>query len=381
LGIPVVVGLGEALTRVGAGAWLIVDGSSGSVIVEPDVAERAEYTLRIPESRSDWETAAQDNGPPYRTADGARLTLLANASTVPEAALAVENGAEGIGVLRTEFLLSMLGAYSGGVAKAPDEDTLAAAYASVLREMGALPVVARVLDAGGDKPLPFIDFGHEANPFLGWRGIRVLLDMRELFVGQTRALLRAAAQCGTDLRILLPMISTVDEFVRARRIIDDVYSKSGLILKHPLRVGAMIEVPAAALSAVNLARVADFFSIGTNDLVQYTMAADRGNPRVAALCRPQHPAVLRLIDIVVRAAHAENKLVAVCGEAAGDPAVVPLLVGLGVDELSVSPARLPALRRQVPTLHCNRLRVLAARALQLGTADEVVSLFDSDAPS
>ena len=376
LGIPLVVGAATALSAIKTGAQLIVDGTSGLVLVEPSAAERAVYEERIKVQAAGQAARTDLPRPPYRTADGHRVAFLANVSSVAEARLAVENGAEGVGVLRTEFLLAALETADG---TAPDEEALCDAYAAVLREMGGRPVVVRAMDAGGDKPLPYLAFGQEANPFLGWRGIRVLLDEPELFAAQTRALLRAAAQCGADVRMMFPMITTVDEFIRARRLVEATCAEQQPALAAPLQIGAMIEVPGAALIAGALAREADFLSIGTNDLVQYTLACDRGNPRVAAICRFQHPAVLRLVDMVVQAAHAAHRPVGVCGEAAGDAETMPLLVGLGVDDLSVGPARLPSVRASLHTLQYRRLHDLAAKACSLATANEVAQLVESEA--
>jgi phosphoenolpyruvate-protein kinase (PTS system EI component) len=304
--------------------------------------------------------------------------LLANASSVAEARLAVQNGAEGIGLLRTEFLVAAL---PGTGSAPPGEDELTAAYGAILEVMGKRPVVVRALDAGGDKPLPFLDFGHEPNPFLGWRGIRILLDQPELFATQTRALLRAAARHGTELRLMFPMISTLDEFRRARMLVERVLAeeqaRAEALVYSPLRLGVMIETPAAALLAAELAREADFLSLGTNDLVQYTLACDRGNARVADLCQFLHPAVLRLVDMVVRAAHAADCTVGVCGEAAGDPDTLPLLIGLGVDELSVGAARLPAVRCAIRAADYSRLQQVASEALTKATTDEVRELLAS----
>jgi phosphoenolpyruvate-protein kinase (PTS system EI component) len=301
---------------------------------------------------------------------------MANVSSVAEAQLAVECGAEGVGLLRTEFVLAAptRGAATG--ATLPDEDELAEAYGAIFEVMGERPIVVRTMDAGGDKPLPCLDFGHEANPFLGWRGIRISLDRPDLFVSQTRAVLRAAVRHGTDLRVMFPMVSSLDELTRARQIVERVREEEELQLAHPLQIGVMIEVPAAALIADVLAREADFFSLGTNDLLQYTLACDRGNARVNHLCRLAHPAVLRLIDMVVRAAHAAGRPVGVCGEAAGDASSMPLLLGLGVDELSVGAARLPEVRQQLSALNYADVQAVAAEALSKATPDQVAGLLE-----
>jgi phosphoenolpyruvate-protein phosphotransferase len=365
LGLPLVVGAGTGILQIRPGQTVLVDGTAGTVLVEPKGEERAVLQGQA-ETRGTPETGGTDHGPAL-TRDGRRIELLANASSPAEARMARGNGAEGIGLLRTEFLLATL----AGERAEPPVDVLTAAYAGIFRAAGDMPVTVRVMDAGGDKPLPFLHFGEEANPFLGWRGIRILLDEQELFAAQLRAVLRAAASTGTDLRLMIPMVTASDEMTEARRIVQGVCRSENVVPAHPLQIGVMIETPAAALIAGALAREADFFSIGTNDLVQYTLACDRGNPRVAAQCRPEHPAVLRLIHMTVGAAHDAGIPVGVCGEVAGDPALIPLLLGLGMDELSVGPARLPAVRGTVQSTAQQHAADLAAQALQCATADEV----------
>ncbi|MDB5057806.1 MAG: phosphoenolpyruvate-protein phosphotransferase [Chloroflexi bacterium] len=367
LGIPLVVGAGDTVLQVAPGRETLLDGSTGLVLVEPDEVERTRYLSSPPPPIA----APGPSASRLETGDGRRVRLFANVGSRAEAELALRNGAEGIGLLRTEFLLATLASSHGAV---PGEDALAAAYGEIYETMAGLPVVVRAMDAGGDKPLPFLDFGQEANPALGWRGIRVLLDQPDLFAAQTRALFQAAAIHDTDIRLMLPLISNLDEFRRAREIVEQVRQEAGSTLQHQFRLGVMVEVPAAALTADALAREAEFFSIGTNDLAQYTLACDRGNPRVAQLYQVLHPAVLRLIEMSVRAAHAMGRTAAVCGEAAADPDVVPLLIGLGVDELSVGAAKLPAVRQLVRSLDYVELRPRAAEALTLATADEVRAL-------
>jgi phosphoenolpyruvate-protein phosphotransferase len=366
LGLPLVVGAGDMVQQIATGEQVVLDGDTGVVLVAPEPTEIATHRAQMGTRAVAAASGVPEHGP-ARTADGRRVELHANASSVAEAQLALDHGAEGIGLLRTEFLLATLLDWTSLA-----EEALADAYEAILRAMDNRPVTVRAMDAGGDKPLPFLDFGQETNPFLGRRGVRVLLDTPDLFAGQTRALLRAAARCQTTARLLLPMVSDVEEFRRARALVDTVAmdaDNAGM-----LQVGAMIEVPAAALLADALAMEADFFSLGTNDLVQYTLACDRGNPRVADRCRFLHPAVLRLVDMTVRAAHAAGRPVGVCGEAAGDPDAVPLLVGLGVDELSVGPARLSAVRNHLRTLRFDAAHQLAAEALRQATAQAVADL-------
>jgi phosphocarrier protein FPr len=341
LGLPLVLGVGSEAWTIQPGQDVLLDGASGTILVEPDEHEREIWDQPVVPLSTDGSSSV------LTTHDGRPILLMANASTPAEAGLAMKYGAKGIGLLRTEFLLASL---SRERSEAPDEDALADAYGAIFQLMTGRPVVVRAMDAGGDKPLPFLDFGDEANPFMGWRGIRILLDRPELFALQTRAVLRAAVSHGTDLRLMFPMITSVDEFVRARSLVEAVLRDGRFPLSHPVQIGAMIEVPAAALTAKELAREVDFFSIGTNDLIQYTLASDRGNSRVSRLCDVSHPAVLRLIDMTVTAAHSAKLPVAVCGEAAGDPASIPLLLDLGVDELSVGPARVPEVRERVQSI-------------------------------
>jgi phosphoenolpyruvate-protein phosphotransferase len=373
LGLPMVVGAGERVWEIAAGEQVVADGSNGIVLASPDAAEIARHAdrphvlvqqpaghFRRPRKSHKSDLPSQ----PVRMADGRRVELLANASSPAEVDLALAHGAEGIGLLRTEFLLAGLGS--------EDEDALASAYAAILRPMAGRPVTVRAMDAGGDKPLPFLHIDPEPNPALGWRGIRILLDRPDLFAGQIGALLTAAVRCQMQVRLLLPMVCDVEDFRRARTLVEMV--RRSVEYPFPLPIGAMIEVPSAALLADALAAEADFFSLGTNDLVQYTLACDRGNPHVASLCSFHHPAVLRLVDMTVRATLAAGRPVGVCGEAAGDPAAIPLLVGLGVQELSVGPARLSTTRDCLRALRYEAARHLAAEALRRTTAQAVAEL-------
>jgi phosphoenolpyruvate-protein kinase (PTS system EI component) len=338
------------------------------VLIEPQAEECEDYRQQVAARHGHDLRVVGEERSPARTADGRRIELLANASSVAEARLAVAGGAEGIGLLRTEFLLAALGP------DASDEDALTGAYGAIFEEMGERPIIVRAMDAGGDKPLPFLDFEREGNPFLGWRGIRILLDRPDVFAAQTRAVLRAAARHGSDLRLMFPMVSGVEELMAARRLVEHIRSEERVELAHPLQIGVMIEVPSAALMVDLLAHEADFVSLGTNDLLQYALACDRGNPRVGHLCRLAHPAILRLIDTAVRAAHAGGRSVGVCGEAAGDSGSMELLVGLGVDELSVGAARIPAIRERLSALDYTALKPLAAEALTKATPDQVLNL-------
>jgi phosphotransferase system enzyme I (PtsI) len=296
--------------------------------------------------------------------DGHRVAVVANVAGVEEAALARAAGAEGVGLVRTEFLFL-------GRERLPSEEEQLAAYREVLARVAPFRVVFRVLDAGADKPLPALALRAEANPSLGLRGIRLCLAHEEVFRTQLRALLRASRH--GELAILLPMVSDVAEVRRARRILDGVRGDLGLeVGDESAPLGVMVETPAAALMAAELAQEADFFSIGTNDLVQYVLAVDRQSETVAELYQPFHPAVLRLLRHVCDAAAARGRPTTVCGEVAADPAAVPLLVGLGVGTLSVAPSAVAAVKAAVRRLSGSETRGLVEEAVALTTATEVV---------
>jgi phosphoenolpyruvate-protein phosphotransferase len=302
---------------------------------------------------------------PAVTLDGRAVTVAANVGGVEDARTALARGAEGVGLFRTEFLFLQRTA-------GPAEDEQAALYGQVLAVMNQHPVIIRTLDTGGDKELPYLAQPPEANPFLGGRAIRLCLSQPDLFRAQLRALLRAGA--GHDLGIMFPMIATLDELRRAREQLDQArreLQERGCTQCERPRVGIMVEIPAAALTADLLAREVDFFSIGTNDLTQYTLAADRTNPRVAYLNDPCHPAVLRLVARTVQGAKAAGIPVGVCGEMAGDPEALPLLVGLGIDELSMSPALIPRAKALVRRISAGWAEALARAALDLDSAAAV----------
>jgi phosphocarrier protein FPr len=356
-GIPAVVGLGPELSTIAEGTTVAIDGEQGRLWVSPDEEE----IRRIEERRQSWLAARQSSrairNDPAATRDGRRITVLANLSREAQVFEAIEYGAEGVGVLRTEFLFL-------DRKIAPDEEEQFACYRNIAEALGDRPLVIRTLDIGGDKSVPYIDIGAEANPFLGWRGIRIMLDRRDLFETQLRAILRAAQT--HPVEVLLPMISTLEELREAKSVI------RALGLHIP--VGAMIEVPAAALLADRLAPEVSRLSIGTNDLVQYLMAADRTNARVAHTADHFQPAVLRAIrDVVVAGRNAGIK-VDVCGEMAADPLATPLLLGLGVEEFSVSPLLIPGLKRAIARWTVPEAEALARQALDADSATAVRAL-------
>jgi len=369
LGLPAVVGLGEALLAAASdGTPVALDGAAGTLALDPPAAELER--LRAVSADLAAETAAlrEQIGLPPVTRDGRRILLVANASTPEEAAAARDWGAEGVGLLRTELLFL-------DRPSLPDEREQLALYAAVAAELPGLPVTVRTLDVGGDKHLPAFPLPREDNPFLGWRGLRIGLTQPELLLPQLRALLRAGA--AADVRVMLPMVATVGELRQARALLEQArgeLQRESLAHAGALQVGVMIEIPAAALNAEALAREADFFSIGTNDLTQYTLACDRTNSRVANLYQPLDPAVLRLIQMACAAARRFNRHTAVCGELASDPQATALLIGLGVDELSCAPSALPRVRAAVRAADGAAAEELAARALACASADEVRAL-------
>ncbi|WP_272977031.1 phosphoenolpyruvate--protein phosphotransferase [Deinococcus geothermalis] len=365
LGIPAVVGVGEALSTVPSGAVLLVDGDAGRVTVNPDAGEVAAAETWMRRAKEERTRLTALVGRAGRTADGMRVELAANIGSPADLGLALENGAEGIGLYRTEFLYL-------GRDTLPSEEEQYGAYRTVLEGMAGRPVVIRTLDVGGDKALPTLNLPPEENPFLGLRAIRLCLARPDLFRVQLRALLRASVH--GDLRVMFPMIATVQEFRQARALLDEERARltaQGVPVADHIQVGMMVEIPAAAVLARQFAREVDFFSIGSNDLIGYTLAADRLNEQVANLYQPLNPAILALIAQTCAGAAAEGRWVGVCGEMAADPLALPLLVGLGVTELSMSaPALLPR-REQVLALDAGKARELAAQALTLDTAQEV----------
>ncbi len=369
LGLPAVVGLGERLlTQVHDGMTLALDGAAGSLALDPDPEELTAAALQA-RTLADQEALLRTQvGLPAVTSDGHAVTLVANASTAAEARAAREWGAAGVGLLRTELLFL-------DRPDLPSEEEQLALYRAVAAELPATPITIRTLDVGGDKHLPAFPLPSEENPFLGWRGIRIGLSRPDLLLPQFRALLRAGAEA--PIRIMLPMITTLAELRQARSLLEQARSEladAGLPHAANPQLGVMIEVPAAALCADALAREADFFSIGTNDLTQYTLACDRGNRLVAELYQPLAPAVLQLIAMTCAAAHRHGRHVAVCGELAGDPQATALLIGLGVDELSCTPTALPRVRAAVRTISRTAAHDLATRALAATDAAEVRAL-------
>ncbi len=367
LGLPAVVGLRDATTRLHAGQQVVLDGSSGMIIPNPAPALIEAYTDRAIREAADEAELQHLVGAEPVTLDGVRIVLRANVDLPEDAEYAAHSGAEGVGLMRTEFL-------AVGRATMPDEDEQYRAYTKVVAAFDNHPVVIRTFDMGGDK-LPVGGYPTEANPFLGWRAIRMCLDESELFKVQLRALLRAAMH--GDVRIMLPLVVTVDEVRQAKKLLLEAAAEldaRGVEYRHDLPLGVMVETPAAAVAADTLAHDVAFFSIGTNDLVQYTLAVDRGNANLAARFTPLHPAVLRLIRRIVEVGAHHGLEVSVCGEMASQPLMAFALIGLGVRQLSVAARSVPLVKRIVRGVSARVATDAADAALDTQTAREAETL-------
>ena len=371
LEIPAIVGTKEITGKVKAGDILAVNGIEGDVIINPNDDQTAEFNKAAEAyaaQKAEWEKLKEAE---TETADGVHFELAANIGTPKDLEGVHNNGAEAIGLYRTEFLYMDSPDF-------PTEEDQFEAYKAVLEGMGDKPVVVRTMDIGGDKELPYLKLPHEMNPFLGYRALRISLSELGdgMFRTQLRALLRASAF--GNLRIMFPMVATLKEFRAAKKLYEEERQKlvdEGVAISDTIQVGIMIEIPAAAILADKFAKEVDFFSIGTNDLIQYTMAADRMNEQVSYLYQPYNPSILRLIKNVIDAAHAEGKWAGMCGEMAGDQTAVPLLMGMGLDEFSMSATSILKTRSLMKKLTTTEMKELADRALQdCDTMEEVVEL-------
>ncbi|MEJ8767667.1 phosphoenolpyruvate--protein phosphotransferase [Oceanobacillus sp. HCA-5259] len=370
LEIPAVVGTKNITESVSQNDLIIIDGLEGNVIVHPTDEELATYREKQEAYAKQREEWAKLKDEPTITKDGVQVELAANIGTPDDVAGALHNGAEGVGLYRTEFLYM-------GKSELPSEEEQFEAYKSVLEQMGDKPVVVRTLDIGGDKELNYMDLPKELNPFLGFRAIRFCLENENVFRPQLRALLRASAF--GNLKIMFPMIATLEEFRRAKGILLDEKEKlaaEGIKVAENIEVGIMVEIPSTAVTAAQFAKEVDFFSIGTNDLIQYTMAADRMNEQVSYLYQPYHPAILNLVNNVIEAAHKEGKWAGMCGEMAGDPIAVPILLGLGLDEFSMSATSILPARTQLSKLSKEQIASHKEELLTMGTTDEVVEFIN-----
>ena len=363
--IPAVVGTKIVTSTIENGMTVIIDGLSGNVIVNPDEDEVKLYRekkVAYEAQKVEWAKLVHEK---TVTSDGYKVALVANIGTPQDVQGVLDHGGEGVGLFRTEFLYM-------GRDTFPTEEEQFEVYKSVLERLGDKPVVVRTLDIGGDKDLAYLDLPKEMNPFLGYRAIRLCLEMQDMFRTQLRALLRASVF--GNLKIMFPMIATLNEFRQAKSIFieeKEKLQKKQVKISDHIEVGIMVEVPSTAVMADVFAKEVDFFSIGTNDLIQYIFAADRMNERVSYLYQPCHPAVLRLVKNVIDAAHKEGKWVGMCGEMAGDEITIPILIGLGLDEFSMSATSILPARSQILKLKKEELMTAAQQVLAMGTAEEV----------
>lgn len=366
LGFPAIVGLGNGLLdKMSSGIPIVMDGRTGEVFIEPDKGTVAHYLQLRNQREAQLQLLKMAANRDACSANGRRVEVAANIGEVSSARDALEHGAEGIGLLRTEFLYL-------DDSQPPGEEKQYRIYREIFEVMQGRPVIVRTLDIGGDKPPAYLPFPEEMNPFLGWRAIRISLDEPDLFKTQLRAILRAAA--GHHVRIMFPMVSDLDELRRAREIVERVkldLSRDSVEFATDVPVGIMVETPAAAVLVDVLAEASDFFSLGTNDLTQYTMAVDRGNARVAGLYQPLHPSVMRLIKQTIDAGHSKGKWVGMCGELAGMTKAIPILLGFGLDEFSMNPRAIPEAKYLISKLTDEKAREIAAQAMSFGTAVEI----------
>lgn len=368
LEIPAVVGTKDITDRVNHGDSLIIDGLSGDVIINPTDEEVQAYEQKQKNFLAEKEELAKLVNDESVSKDGVHVELAANIGTPNDLEGVKNNGAEGIGLYRTEFLYM-------GRDNMPSEEEQFEAYSKVLKEMDGKRVVVRTLDIGGDKELSYLNLPKEMNPFLGYRAIRLCLDQTDIFRTQLRALLRAS-EFG-KLNIMFPMIATIKEFRDAKAILLEEKEKlvsEGVNVADDIEIGIMVEIPSTAALADIFAKEVDFFSIGTNDLIQYTMAADRMSERVSYLYQPYNPAILRLVKQVIEASHKEGKWTGMCGEMAGDNTAIPLLLGLGLDEFSMSATSILKARKQIKQLDQKEMQELANKAINCATEEEVVEL-------
>ncbi|WP_227395691.1 phosphoenolpyruvate--protein phosphotransferase [Jeotgalibacillus aurantiacus] len=364
--IPAVVGTKEATKEIENGDFVIVDGLNGEVHINPsdDIISRyKEEAAKFADQKAEWAKLVNE---PSVSADGKHVELAANIGTPADLEGVINNGGEAIGLYRTEFLYM-------GRNDLPSEDEQFESYKAVLEGMKGKPVVVRTLDIGGDKELPYLDLPEEMNPFLGYRAIRMCLDKTDLFRVQLRALLRASTY--GNLKVMFPMISNLSEFREAKSLLLKVKEEliaEGTEVSDSIEIGIMVEIPSTAVLADQFAKEVDFFSIGTNDLIQYTMAADRMNEQISYLYQPYNPAILRLIKMVIDASHKEGKWTGMCGEMAGDEIAIPILLGLGLDEFSMSATSILPARSQISGLSQEKMKELAEKVLNLSTNEEVI---------
>lgn len=375
LGVPAAVCVPISFDQIEKGATLILDGTRGVLTIEPSQSSITKAEAERSAWQSEWQIQLNAADQPAVTLDGKRVEIVANVGNVEDAKLALKYGAEGIGLLRTEFL------YLDRQAM-PNERQQVEAYREIFELMDDRPLVVRTLDIGGDKAVSYLGLKEESNPFLGWRAIRMINERPDVLQNQFRALIRAGV--GRDLRIMIPLVSSVTEVQAARKILDDAchsLAGEGIQFQDKVQFGIMVEVPSAALLVEQIADYVDFFSIGTNDLTQYTLAVDRTNERVANLASPFHPAVIKLIARTIRSAHEKGKWVGLCGEMAGDPLAAPLLLGFGLNEFSMVPTSIPKVKQLIRKLDSDNCARLANISLGFQSTQEVVDYLQEIAQS
>ncbi len=358
LAVPAAVSIPFEFTSIVEGSDVILNGDTGTLTTEAGKEEIETAQKAKLQWEHAWQNKLKSASEPARSLDGKVVEIVANIGGVEDARQAVEFGAEGVGLLRTEFLYLDFG-------RLPTEEEQTSIYREILQVMGSRPVVVRTLDIGGDKQVDYLDLQQESNPFLGWRAIRMMREHPEMLLLQMRALLKAASP-ENDLRIMAPMVSSIEEVQQARAIFEKAKNslrEENALLVEKTQFGIMVEIPSAALIIEHLADHVDFFSIGTNDLTQYTCAVDRTNERVAYLASPFHPAVLKLIDRTIQKAHEKGRWVGLCGEMAGDPLATPLLLGMGLDEFSMSPSAIPAVKELIRKLDTTKCKQIATDTL------------------
>lgn len=371
LEIPAIVGVRTATADIQHGDELIIDGIHGDIFINPTAGTKQKYEAlqeEYAQKRAEWALLKDE---PTVSKDGHQVELAANIGSYQDLDTVIANGAEGVGLYRTEFLYMESSDF-------PTEEEQFEAYKAVLEAMKEKPVVIRTLDIGGDKHLDYWDLPSEMNPFLGLRAVRLALKNEEVFRTQLRALLRASTF--GNLKIMFPMVATLEEFRAAKNLLLEEKEKliaENIAVSDTLELGIMVEIPSTAVMAAQFAKEVDFFSIGTNDLIQYTFAADRMNENVSYLYQPYHPAILNLVKMVIDAAHAEGKWAGMCGEMAGEPTAVPLLFGLGLDEFSMSPSSILPARSQIKDLDKQEMEQIVAKALVQNTSDAVQELVDA----
>lgn len=371
LGIPAVLGLGDISSRVSNGDYIIIDGNEGKVLVNPAEELEIQYRQKIEEHKRQLEKYRESALLPAVTTDGRRLEIAGNIGTPRDIGNITKNGAEGVGLFRTEFLYMDRNSL-------PTEEEQLEAYRKAAEGLCGKPVIIRTLDIGGDKKLSYLDLPEELNPFLGWRAIRICLERRDIFKTQLRAILRASAY--GNILIMFPMISGVGEVREAKAVLEEVKAElrnEKISFDEAVKVGIMVEIPSAAVTADIIAKEVDFFSIGTNDLCQYSLAVDRMNPRVSKLYQPLHPGILRLIKNVIDASHKYGKFTGMCGEMAGSAEAAVILLGLGLDEYSMNAASIPVIKNILRKASYEKAREIAAHALELSTPEEVLEYSQS----